>query len=246
VSHRCLAAADLAGALALGPDDPLRVEIERCPRCRALLLSYEEFLHDRSLPPGLDPRQAAARLREAFERELAGDTGGARAAAGAPRPRPAAGPSPPPSRSRLAAWLGGPRARLAWSAAAAVILAGGIYAGARWWTGARDADALRAERDSIAHPGDGRPVLLEPRAIDGGLVLAWTRTPGAEAYRVLLLGPDLVEFARLGPFADTVGVLEWRRLPRGLPRGSTVAFQVEALQAGVPILSSDLGTLQVR
>jgi hypothetical protein len=233
VSHHCLAPEELESVRVLSPEDPRRREAEACPRCRGLLVSYDEFLEDRSVPPGVDPERAAPQLRDAFERALGEARGPARAA------RPARA-----TERKMRPWwaaLLGPR--LAWGAAVAIVAVAGLYAGAHWRPLARDEEVLRTAPDSSEARGQDRPVLLEPRAVAVGLELRWRSTPGADAYRVVFLGEDLAQLASLGPAPDTVAVLVAAHLPSGLLPGRTVAWQVEALQGGYVIKASGTALL---
>jgi hypothetical protein len=245
VTHRCLAMDELESVRTLSPADPRRREIEACPRCRQSLLAYVEFLEDRSAPPDVDRESAAAHLRQAFARALeeAADT----AVATPPAPSlPAAEPLARVARRVDRAW-GWPRFRapMAWATAAVVVVVGlAFYSGERWRRPAGGEDVLRTAPDSAKHMA-GRPSLFEPRPVSSGVELRWTSTQGADAYRVVFLGEDLSQLARLDAGPDTLAVLRPGSLPPGLFAGRTVAWQVEALQGGYAIGSSETSLVRI-
>ncbi len=261
MSHRCLAVEELDRVHALALDDPLRRAAAACPRCRRLMSAYVEFLEDRGVPEAIDPQQAAARLRAAFERALqepAGTRAAGRAEPTAPTPPPAEpasssspAPSPPSPASRPARAIGSRPPRipfgppsLAWGVVAVLVLAIGWYLGPRG-RARPDADRLRAAPDSTAVRAQERPVLGAPRAVAAGVELRWSAVAGADAYRLVFLDADLAPIASLGPVADTIAVLASGHLPAGLGAGRTVAWQVEALEGGYPIASSETALLKV-
>lgn len=233
MSHRCIEAAVLEALRALPAGDARRADAEGCPRCRALLEGYAEFLDDRTVPEGADPRAAEPRLRAAFERALAGNAEAADAPAG-----PARGAAAP--RSPWAAFTG---PRLAWAAAAVFAVAAGLYTLPRLDAGGRGAEALRSE----SAPGTpaARPVLLAPRESGGGLELRWRVAEGADGYRVVFLDEDLARIAASAVGRDTMLVLSSGRLPAGLVAGRSVAWQVEALQGGGVIATSDAAVIRL-
>jgi hypothetical protein len=230
VSHRCLTPEELEGARNLAPGDARRREIEECPRCRALLESYVEFLDDRSVPEGIDVAAASERLSGLFEAEVGDDS------PAPPLRAPHRGVALPPRTARSwTAWLSG--ARVGWAVAAALVVAIGLYWG-RALAPMGGEDALRSGPDSTG-TAVVRPGSLETRIVDVGIELRWTSVPDADAYRVILLGDDLSQIAALGPLADTVLVVEAARLPAGVASGATVGWQVEALRGGFAIGTSE-------
>jgi hypothetical protein len=244
VSHRCLLPDELVSVRELDTADPRRREVEACPRCHALLLSFDEFLDDRSVPEGVD-LEAARRLDAAFEREQVSERARPAATERAAEPVPIRR-SPRGERAArrwTARWLA-PGARLAWAAVAAVVVVG-AYTALRQWPGYRGEDVLRSAPDSTAVAAGERFRLLEPRVLSQGVELSWTSVPGADAYRVVLLNPDLAEVGSLGPLADTTVILTPERRPQGWGPGSAVGWQVEALQAGHRLASSEAATLQL-
>ena len=246
VAHRCIDQDELERVRALPPGDPHRLEVEACPRCNSLLRSYAEFLEDRSVPPAADPERAAPHLRQAFERALEGAAGPPRPAVEHSAPALQAGRRPRIEAPPKGAWwapLLGPR--LAWSASAVLVVVLGVYAGARWQERTRGEEVLRTDSGPGAARAGDRPLLLAPRAVSAGLELRWTPAADADGYRVVFLGEDLTRIAELGPLPDTLMVLVTTRLPAGLSAGSTVAWQVEALQGGFVIAASETAVLKL-
>jgi hypothetical protein len=251
VSHRCLEPDELEGVRALPPDHPRRREVETCPRCRQLLLSYVEFLEDRSAPDTIDREGAAARLREAFEREMGGP-------AGAPMTQPEApgGRSEDDARARTPSDVG-PRSAGVWrphralrfvmAAAAVAVITSliGVFLSDHVRRPAGREDVLRTAPDSAGHRLRDRPILFQPRSVASGVELRWTSVPGADAYRVVFMGEDLSQLAILDTGPDTLAVLTLGSLPTGLRGGHTVAWQVEAMQGGYPMTSSETSLVRL-
>ncbi len=221
--HHCTEPQALGRLLELDASDPRRIEAEHCPRCRARLLVFREFLADDSVPPGADPNDASPRLQGAFDAELRA------------RRRRQTGRSSAP---RWISWLArvpGP----AW-AAAVVLVAGGLYAG--WELGHPQEDVLRggvsdAVTAVLAHPpsmGSGRTVAL-----------SWSPVPDADGYAVVLVGSDLSDLARFGPMADTLFVLRADRLPASIASGTVAGWQVEATRSGRVIARSPLSSIRI-
>ncbi len=231
--ERCYELDDLESLLALDPDDPRRGHLERCPRCRARLLVYEEFIGDRSVPPGADTSDAAVRLRWAFDEER-----DRRIESGAPRRSPWA-------------WLSArlrPRAlRPAWALAAILIAAGALYAGLELRATREAPDLLRRQpAPGLSSRSPARIELRVPSIGPGGAVtLRWHPFPQADSYRVHLMDADLADFARLGPVADTTLFLSPDAMPGGIHSGAVVGWEVAALRAGQEIARSGVSTIRL-
>jgi len=127
----------------------------------------------------------------------------------------------------------------AWAAAAAVV----VVIGAALFS-------LRPRGfvgDTLRESPSGRPQSVEvrvrgARVEEDRIVLEWEALPGADAYRVLVLGPDLSERSRFGPFNGTSA-----SLPEGVMTGSgagrMLVWQVVAMRGGDPIARSPVETL---
>ena len=75
-----------------------------------------------------------------------------------------------------------------------------------------------------------------PRA--GALELAWPAVPGADGYRVLLLGADLGEVGRIDLGDATTWTVRRDSLPAGLAPGAAISVEVQALEHGVELSST--------
>ncbi|MHC4946294.1 MAG: hypothetical protein ACYTG7_25045 [Planctomycetota bacterium] len=62
MTQRCFQADELGDLLDLTADDPRQKHLDACPRCRALLAEYKEFLEpSQEGAPGADLKGAEAR-----------------------------------------------------------------------------------------------------------------------------------------------------------------------------------------
>lgn len=235
--HRCITTDQLEGVRALAADAPRLLELEGCPRCRALLLSFDEFLEDRSVPAAADPRAAAGALRAAFERAL---DGAAPSGATAPTARIPARPRSAPAAWWWRAWNA---PRVGWAFGVVLAVAAGLWVTRVPQRGADATDILRADREPAEARASERPRLLPAGPTAQGLELRWTRTSGADSYRVVLLDESLERVAEFGPMPDTTLLLDRTRLRRPLVPGRRVAWQVEALQGEYVFATSEAAAL---
>jgi len=207
------------------PGDAARRHLEECPRCRNRLALYASFLEPGEAPAGADVADAERRLTEALDHAR-------RAEAPAASPSPAAG-GVAPRRARVS-W------RPAW-ALAGLLLAGAIVLVRAWSLGPPETGVLRS---ATRAPGATATLRLEaPAPLPGGAVrLAWAAQPGADAYEVRVLGPDLALLTRrevagtsleLGP--DDLAAA---------PVGAVLGWKVTALRAGERLAVSTFGTLR--
>lgn len=227
MTDRCFEPEELGGILQLDAGDPRRHHIDTCPRCQSRLIVYREFLEDTSVPEGARRGEAAARLRAAFQAEVT--------------PTLSTRRERPPTESWWARMFR-PALRPAWAGVGVLAIALVAYTGYRAYREAAAPDLLRG-----AGPRRGAGITLYPARTqaDGALVLRWGAFAGADAYRVRVLGIDLADLATLGPVADTSIVVRSDQLPKGLPHGSAVGWQVDALAAGQIIATSPTGTAQL-
>jgi hypothetical protein len=241
LNHQCVNVEELEAVRALPAGDSRRLDVETCPRCRAMLNAYVEFLEDRSIPAGVDHERAAMRLAQAFERALLESLA-------TPLERSTHANARRPERvpTARAWWMPLLGARAGWAVAAVLVIALGFYAGARWrapMTGAED--VLRATPDSLMSAQRRVPLLQEPRPTPSGIELHWTTVAGADAYRVVFLNADLEEIASAGPGPDTTFVLVAGSLPSGLAAGRAYGWEVEALQGGFSLSRSTTSVVNV-
>lgn len=237
MSHRCPSLDALVALRDRPAADPDRLAAESCPRCRTLLASHEEFLNDRSVPDRVDLGRASHRLTQAFDREVAAQ------GSGDPEPAPdVRRPMRDAARRPRFEWLYRPGS-LAWGGIGVALIAVGLYVGSGRGPLGRGEDVLRS--DPGAETSESGLALHEPTVVAGGVELRWTADPGADAYRVLLIGPDLDVIASWGPFADTSLVVGRDRLPEGLEPGATLGWQVESQRGGFTLRSSSTGTLRL-
>lgn len=212
----CIPIEALGRVAALPAGHPERAHLDDCARCRSLLAMLTEFETPARAPEGARFADADAALRAT----IAG-----LAAEGEPDPAP-----PVAARASRAADRGGWLARLlpvaplprfaAAFAALAVVALAALLLGR--------GPANEPLRD--ATPGAGAAfTVAEPRAIAGGVELAWTAVPGADRYRVVFLDAALDPVARADAGAATRLVLRADALPAGLAHGAAVGWQVEAL-----------------
>ncbi len=228
MKEHCIEAEDLERVMGLGAEDPRRKHLDDCPRCRALMAAYSDFLKPARALPGADLQDADARLKSSFDREIAREGRASRPATRRMRW------SPPRPFGPTALWP-------VWAAAAAVIVVGVLYVVHQVGPGP-DRLVLRG-----APQGSSRPaalVLYPPKSVAGGLELRWRSAPGADTYQVRLFGSDLSERARLGPFADTAVVLRPAELASGIAPGTLLLWRVVALHAGDEIATSPVGQLR--
>lgn len=220
---RCLDPEEMGRVAQSSSDDPCLAHMRDCPRCRARLIAYREFVEQSAAAPGSDSATAAVRLRRAFDLELMG-----------PGSREARRTATGSTKSRLRAWFNNATLRPAWALGAALMLAVVFYAGHEWRHGSGPRHLLRGPAPqsgfSAAH---GRIDLLPLRALpSGGVELRWRGVPGADAYDVRIIGPDLGDLARFASVRDTVLVLLPNHVPSDAGPGAAAAWRVTALQGG--------------
>ena len=86
---------------------------------------------------------------------------------------------------------------------------------------------------------------MPAKPVAGGLELAWSAEPGADAYRVVFLDGSLREIARTPARPGTRLALESAALPDGLVHDAEVAWYVEALAGGDVVAKTAARTLRV-
>ncbi len=146
----------------LKADDPRRAHLDECPRCRAVMMSFEAFMDPADVPAEAKVADAEARLSAALEQEM-----------GVTRPAPTFWT---PFRVRTFA-----------AAAAVLIVAVGLslFGGGPEVIPA-DGPVLRGAGSPAA------PFRVEMSKLENGeFRISWPKIEGATAYRVVVYGEDL-------------------------------------------------------
>ena len=229
----CVSSEEIGAILRLPPDSPERQHLEACPRCRALLISYREFVEDRSSPPGANLQDAGAHLREAFDETVAGRTETVKRPAWWTFTRWV--PRLPLGLGR--AWLLAPVTML-------VVL--GLYAGFGHLRRESGPDRLRGPAATEPGRGQGSILLLEARPQGTEAVeLRWRAIPAASSYEVVVFGTDLKDLARLRSLTDTLCVVRRADLHPEPGAGALLGWQVFAQRDGVTVASSPIGAVRL-
>lgn len=181
----CFGPDDVERVASLSAGHALRVHARECPRCGALLASYQLYLDRAAGPTPAQIEDADARLSAALARELGGV---------APAPGPAAAPGVPAgaARERGRSWIEQmlhPSMRPAVLATAAVIVVGAVVLLPRI-AGQHGPGALRGTGESHAI------VVDEATLQDAGAVFRWRPVADAERYEVRLYSSNLQELGR--------------------------------------------------
>lgn len=227
----CVSEEALGEVLALPASDPRRAHLDTCPRCRALVLSYEAFLapeHDLAAFYGAPEERV---LDDARARLL----GGAQAPeAGTPARRAEAAPG------RATWWdaLFGPKLRPAWGLAALAVVAAVVLLMPR----GRDAELGTQVRGLAGSP----LALAEPEFGADGVHLAWRGAVGAERYEVRIFSAALDPVASIDAGVDTSLSLAADRLPAAFGRGELLLYRVVAYHGGDELAISETRPLQRR
>ena len=259
MSDRCYQPEEFDGLLELEPDDEGRAHLCECARCHGRLLAYEEFLRDRSVPPGADPADASAHLDAAFAQErhsLASQSlpdsaeGGSVAARGAPRAEaPGAARGLLEAAGRTLTSLKRPlrHPQVGWlpvSAAAAVVLIGvGMYGLLGWPPRPQGNDLLRSVPPSRGTEAAAFEIIEARISADGSIHVAWRPRAGADAYAVRLVDPEFETLAEFCPVTDAVLEIPAQDLASRGISGVPLAVQVVAFSQGQPNLVSSVQVL---
>jgi hypothetical protein len=208
----------------LRPDNPHRLHMESCPRCRARMAAFTAFMEIHPLPEGAWLEDARQRLTASIRRESE------------VRNRAGRSTSSPFSWFRA----GRPVWRPALGLATLLLVAGFfLRAGLH-----RDVDTAPIMRDTVGPAATGGPLAVE-RESGGGIRFLWHPVPSAETYTILIYSTDLVEIARISAGADTTVYLPPDRLAiLGAP-SSPVFWRIAALQHGDEVSLSPPATLRL-
>jgi hypothetical protein len=225
-----LTAEDFARLITLPEDHPERRRLYGSPEFEARMRLWREFeTYGAGGLPAAEAETAARELEMRLGPAVRGEAtaaarGSASASAGAgERDSRRRGPA----RSWLQSLFGAPpRSAVAF---ATVLIVG--FA-ATWLLTREGTHAVRSAPEHAAIE------MAAPRATPQGVELSWTEVPGADGYRVIFYGADLVEIARLDHVAGTHVELRLQALPPGLRAGKDALAEVTALHGEDPIAPS--------
>lgn len=219
---RCIPDEALVGSAAWPADDPRWAHVAACARCRAVLLEHEAFLAEATEPDSI-PDDVRAALDASIDRGLK------LAAATAASARPPVPQLEPDRRSR-------------WDTVRSYALAAGfiVIAGT--------AVLLRFRPgEQPLERGEQRPVAIqafEPRTTGTHVEFRWHAWPGADAYRLELLGPDFAVVHRRSVGADTTCELPVHDETPALA-GAMLYWRIVADSSGVRIAASEPGPIRL-
>jgi hypothetical protein len=219
LSQLCIDVDDIAAVLSLPPDDPVRIHVDACPRCRSLAASYRSFMEAEPVT-GADLEKARSMLD-------------ARIRADAARWKPAQAPA------RAFRWRSLLRPAPLLAAAGVLLIAAALF-----WTTSRP-----PETGSLRQSGaTAQAFALHPAqlATDGSLELGWTPMAGADAYQVRLYGPDFSEIYRSANTTATSMTVNPDRFAAKLPPTLDLTWRVYALSRGDVIATSAPGSIRTR
>jgi hypothetical protein len=225
----CIRPEEMGDLEALASDHPVRLHLEKCPRCQAMFRTYRSFLEDADPAPRSElEARADAVLAEVTSRQF-----------GLP-------PAERRSRGRSAArrwWQDlsrGTRARImiltpvvATAAVVVMLLVTGQWPGRQEpvYRGPEPAASWRLEASRAAPEGPIR--------------LRWAARPGADSYRVRLLDTSLTTVFESPALADTSTEVDPSAREIAAGHGDRLLWQVIALRQGEVLEESAFGVLQI-
>jgi len=235
MTDRCLSDDELGEFESLPAGDPRVPHVEQCPRCRARLRSYREFMAEAGPPATARERAARQELSAALDREILGVTTSQDSVAA---------PSPVVPAWRPFRWLLGalpqPVLRPALAIASVALVAFGATQIASHLGGGRPTGIVRG---GDRQGGAATMIVARVASADGRPALSWTRLAAAEDYQVLLFGAGLTEIGRIDAGAESLLVLEPGRLPAAATRESALVCRIVARRGGDEMGRSNLVTL---
>jgi len=225
----CVAEETLHEVLALPESDPRRSHLESCPRCRALVLSYRQFVAPDAQESTSYGTEEATRLDDFRGRLMSGTAAGAGAAA------PQGGGAPGGSWwSRLFA----PALRPVWGLAALAIVLGGLWLGPRIGGPRGSEPVLRGGTQAALALGE-----VEHLA-DGSVRLMWQPHPEAEHYELRFYSASLEPIAGRPMGLETSVTVAPGDMPEAWRAGAVVLYRIVAMRGGDEIEASAPGSLQ--
>jgi hypothetical protein len=225
--ERCFNVEELEAIAGLPADDPRHRHAESCPRCRALLASYREFITGRD---ELADVRADATLADALDRGIFGA-------------QASAADTSPSLLDRLAGlWQRIGEAgmlRPALSAAAVLVIAVAVLS--PWDPGPAPERVLRGEGTAASSPRiTTRDAQVRP---DGSVLVSWRPAAAAHLYRVQILGEDLVEIGSIDAGPDTFLVFHPPATAGGEAASPALLWRVQGLATGEVVATSTAATL---
>ncbi len=224
----CIDVERIPEVLELPAGDSTRRHVEACPRCSAILASYQAFMKEEIIA-GSDPDDAHVRLTAFLASKIGAPSAAAEVVTGE-KDSARKGFFP-----RIAETF---FLRPAWVAALLVIIAAGILLWRPWTP---DRIVLRGPSQG----GVSQPLTLSPpQKLSGGdIQLEWTPMAGADSYQVRLYDRDLNGIARLEPTVEATLIIDRSMLPVETP--NELIWCVVALRGGDEIGSSDPAFLEL-
>jgi hypothetical protein len=235
MTSRCLTIEQLDRAGAWPDDDPRRLHIDNCPRCRALLASYRAFVEPSDAPPGADPAAAKRALAATLAHVIMRDPGSA--------PRFEALRGRVDARGRWARWWDGPILRPALALAAGIMLTIGALELADLREPSAPDGVLRGE------PGAESAVVINATLefdSAGTAHIRWDPLSIADAYRVVVFDATLQKVTDWEVGSATALAVDLRTDTRFSPRQGPLFWAVVASQNGDEIARSRLENLPQR
>lgn len=234
---QCVEEHALGEVLALPESDPQRRHLDECPRCRALVTSYRQFLEPSREDQASYGTHEEERMNATRSKMFGVPAHAVGFAAGAHH-----GPKPPPEISELASpkrdWrhrLFGPTMRPVWGFAA-VILAFGIL---------RLAPRPQPEAPVLRGGASTQILLGTPQYLpDGSVTLSWPSHNEADRYELRFYSTALAELSRRDAGLDTMVTITPTNLPDVYQRGEPVLYRVVAIHGGDDLSTSAPGTIK--
>lgn len=236
----CLSIEELEQLAALPAGDPRRQHLERCPRCRMLLHSYQAFVKEPEAGPAARGSDLDARLATALDREIFGRAAVPAAAAECEEVSL-------PGRRGLG-WLrdafrGRPVLRIAAISAAVLLIVLGV----------REAGQLRPQGTGEivlrgAGPAETDALSAQVRLLpQGAWDFSWSPVADADAYRIVLYDKDRIERTQLEAVGGSASLTVARAdLPAPVGGESVLFWRVIAFERGDEIGRSRLQLLPLR
>jgi len=210
MAGQCIKREELGQLLETGPADPRYRHVAECPRCRAELAMYRSFLAGN---PELADTTREERLAERMHRIIqdSAATGGSSFA-------------PDPTGRRFLRF--GPRQSI-WALAAVLVLFVAINR-----LPSLTGDPVIRLRSSAPGAGAALAPVVKAAGETGDLLLVWTPQPGADSYRIEILGSDLSVLRREAVAGAESFPVSSRMLNQLSSRSPALLWRVTALAEG--------------
>ncbi len=212
--------AELEAILELPADHPRRRQLETDPRFRAAVHAYQQFLDLAQALPDPEMISAEERLGEFVDKQV---FSGAKTTSGFGYPAPV-------RRWWQSRWL-----RPVFACCLLVVAAASFYS--VYEPGGPEPGRsinLRAGTATHAEPAGLQHISMETTA-DGSVRVAWRVYAGAETYRLVVIGPDLVPVGTFTAGADISFTIPAAEVARLRDLEPSLVVRVEALVADDPI-----------